>query len=66
MIVQATDISANLHNKVTKSAAQKILIKLHEAKKIEGRVSGKQSVYHPIQVRPPFPSSLSRSQEEKD
>lgn len=31
-------------------AAQKILIKLHEAKKIEGRVSGKQSVYHTLQV----------------
>lgn len=30
-------------------AAQKILIKLHEAKKIEGRISGKQSVYHTIQ-----------------
>lgn len=30
-------------------AAQKILIKLHEGKKIEGRISGKQSVYHTIQ-----------------
>ncbi|KIW02908.1 uncharacterized protein PV09_05956 [Verruconis gallopava] len=45
----ATDISANLHNQVTKNNAQKILTKLHEAKKIVGRFSGKQSVYHAIQ-----------------
>jgi hypothetical protein len=35
-------------------AAQKILAKLHEAKRIEGRVSGKQSVYHAIQVEAPL------------
>ncbi|KAF2499948.1 TBPIP-domain-containing protein [Lophium mytilinum] len=45
----ATDISANLHNKVTKAAAAKILKDLHEKKDIEGRASGKQIVYHCIQ-----------------
>lgn len=45
----ATDISANLHNKVTKAAAAKILKDLHERKEIEGRAAGKQIVYHPIQ-----------------
>ncbi|KAF2011793.1 homologous-pairing protein-like protein 2 [Aaosphaeria arxii CBS 175.79] len=46
---KATDVSANLHNKVTKAAAQKILKDLHEGKQIEGRASGKQWVYHALQ-----------------
>ncbi|KAF2176364.1 homologous-pairing protein-like protein 2 [Zopfia rhizophila CBS 207.26] len=45
----ATDISANLHNKVTKAAAAKILKDLHERKEIEGRAAGKQIVYHTVQ-----------------
>ncbi|RDI78527.1 hypothetical protein Vi05172_g11409 [Venturia inaequalis] len=36
----ATDISANLHNKVTKAATQKILKELRERKEIDGRDSG--------------------------
>ncbi|KAJ9658922.1 hypothetical protein H2201_007572 [Coniosporium apollinis] len=45
----ATDISASLHNKVTKTAAAKILKEMHERKEIEGRAAGKQIVYHVIQ-----------------
>ncbi|KAJ5124669.1 Chitin synthase activator (Chs3) [Penicillium bovifimosum] len=45
----AIDVSANLHNKVTKTQAAKLLRELHEKKEIEGRVSGKQTVYHAIQ-----------------
>ncbi|KAF2096523.1 TBPIP-like protein [Rhizodiscina lignyota] len=45
----ATDISANLHNKVTKTGAAKILKEMHEKKEIEGRAAGKQIVYHVIQ-----------------
>ncbi|KAF2794986.1 Tat binding protein 1-interacting [Melanomma pulvis-pyrius CBS 109.77] len=45
-IEQATDISANLHNKVTKAAAAKILKDLHERSEIEGRPAGKQSITH--------------------
>ncbi|KAF2658130.1 Tat binding protein 1-interacting [Lophiostoma macrostomum CBS 122681] len=45
----ATDISANLHNKVTKAAATKILKDLHERNEIEGRPAGKQIVYHALQ-----------------
>ncbi|KAF2277571.1 homologous-pairing protein-like protein 2 [Westerdykella ornata] len=45
----ATDISANLHNKVTKAAAAKILKDLQDQNKIEGRAAGKQVVYHTIQ-----------------
>ncbi|OAL46064.1 Tat binding protein 1-interacting [Pyrenochaeta sp. DS3sAY3a] len=45
----AIDVSANLHNRVTKAAAAKILKDLHEAKKIEGRAAGKQIVYHALQ-----------------
>ncbi|KAI8939554.1 hypothetical protein NX059_003321 [Plenodomus lindquistii] len=45
----AIDVSANLHNKVTKTAAAKILKDLHEQKHIEGRPAGKQIVYHAIQ-----------------
>ncbi|KAF1977170.1 TBPIP-domain-containing protein [Bimuria novae-zelandiae CBS 107.79] len=45
----AIDVSANLHNKVTKAAAAKILKDLHERNEIEGRAAGKQIVYHAIQ-----------------
>lgn len=45
----AIDVSANLHNKVTKAAAAKVLKELHEQKQIEGRSAGKQIVYHAIQ-----------------
>ncbi|KAJ6178380.1 Chitin synthase activator (Chs3) [Penicillium mononematosum] len=45
----AIDVSANLHNKVTKTQAAKLLRDLHEKKEIEGRVSGKQTVYHALQ-----------------
>ncbi|KAF1811297.1 TBPIP-domain-containing protein [Eremomyces bilateralis CBS 781.70] len=46
----AIDISANLHNKVTKTVAVKVLKDLHERKTIEGRAAGKQLVYHAIQT----------------
>ncbi|SMQ55298.1 unnamed protein product [Zymoseptoria tritici ST99CH_3D7] len=49
----ATDISSNLHNRVTKTAAQKLLKDMHERKEIEGRASGKQIVYHVIQDEVP-------------
>ncbi|KAK4979647.1 hypothetical protein LTR66_010396 [Elasticomyces elasticus] len=45
----ATDISANLKNRVTKAAAAKLLKDMHERKEIEGRASGKQIVYHALQ-----------------
>ncbi|EUC35256.1 hypothetical protein COCCADRAFT_91306 [Bipolaris zeicola 26-R-13] len=45
----AIDVSANLHNKVTKASAAKILKDLHEQKLIEGRTAGKQIVYHALQ-----------------
>ncbi|KAL1602752.1 hypothetical protein SLS60_006173 [Paraconiothyrium brasiliense] len=45
----AIDISNNLHNKVTKAAAAKVLKELHERNEIEGRAAGKQIVYHAIQ-----------------
>ena len=46
----ATDISANLKNRVTKAAAAKLLKDLHERNEIEGKAAGKQIVYHAIQV----------------
>lgn len=46
----AVEISANLHNKVTKVTAAKVLRELHQNEKIEGRVSGKQTVYHALQA----------------
>lgn len=46
----ATDISANLKNRVTKAAAAKLLKDLHERGELEGRASGKQIVYHAVQV----------------
>ncbi|KAF2433857.1 TBPIP-domain-containing protein [Tothia fuscella] len=42
----SADISANLHNKVTKTAAVKILKVLVEKKEIVERQAGKQSVFH--------------------
>ncbi|MCJ1399340.1 hypothetical protein MMC11_002542 [Xylographa trunciseda] len=45
----AIDISANLHNKVTKSTAVKVLKDLHEQNLIAGKAAGKQIVYHAIQ-----------------
>ncbi|PGH16105.1 hypothetical protein AJ80_05320 [Polytolypa hystricis UAMH7299] len=45
----AIDITANLHNKVTKGYTIKALKGLHERKEIEGRAAGKQLVYHAIQ-----------------
>ncbi|PSN62839.1 Tat binding protein 1-interacting [Corynespora cassiicola Philippines] len=45
----ATDISANLHNKVTKATATKILKDLHDRNEISGRASGKQLIYHALQ-----------------
>ncbi|KAJ6086952.1 hypothetical protein N7467_005866 [Penicillium canescens] len=61
----AIDISANLHNKVTKTHATKILRDLHEKKQIEGRTSGKQTVYHALQdpsdtATPEAAAALSR------
>ena len=47
----ATDISTNLKNRVTKSAAAKLLKDMHERNDIEGKAAGKQIVYHAIQVR---------------
>ncbi|KAJ5377865.1 Chitin synthase activator (Chs3) [Penicillium cataractarum] len=45
----AIDISANLHNKVTKTQAAKVLKELHQNGEIEGRTAGKQIVYHALQ-----------------
>lgn len=47
----ATDISTNLKNRVTKSAAAKLLKDMHERNDIEAKAAGKQIVYHAIQVR---------------
>ncbi|KAK6443000.1 hypothetical protein LTR95_000713 [Oleoguttula sp. CCFEE 5521] len=48
----ATDISTNLKNRVTKTAAAKLLKDMHERSEIEGRAAGKQIVYHIIQQPP--------------
>ena len=40
----ATDIGANLKNRVTKAAAAKLLKDMHERNEIEGRAAGKQIV----------------------
>jgi len=45
----AIEVSANLHNKVTKAYASKVLKEMHERKEIEGRAAGKQLVYHVLQ-----------------
>ncbi|KAF2641413.1 TBPIP-domain-containing protein [Massarina eburnea CBS 473.64] len=42
----AIEISANLHNKVTKAATAKILKDLHERNQLQGCAAGKQIVYH--------------------
>ncbi|MCJ1375822.1 hypothetical protein MMC20_007059 [Loxospora ochrophaea] len=47
--LQAIEISANLHNRVTKPYAVKALKELHEQKLITGKAAGKQIVYHAIQ-----------------
>src|ERR1700722_2102148 len=46
----ATDISSNLHNKVTKTKADKLLKEMLERKEIGGNNSGKQWVYWYLQV----------------
>lgn len=55
----ATDISANLKNRVTKAAATKLLKDMHERGEIEGKAAGKQSVYHAIQVQRSLSLSLN-------
>ncbi|RAL06323.1 putative TBP interacting domain protein [Aspergillus ibericus CBS 121593] len=45
----ATEISANLQNRITKAHAAKALRELHQNKQIEGRAAGKQAVYHALQ-----------------
>ncbi len=47
----ATEVSANLHNAVTKTRTDKLLKEMFERKEIGGRASGKQWVYWPLQVR---------------
>jgi 26S proteasome regulatory subunit (ATPase 3-interacting protein) len=46
----STEISANLHNKVTKTKADKFLKEMHEKNEIGGKI-GKQSVFWALQVR---------------
>src|SRR5450432_1670586 len=46
----ATDISSNLHNKVTKTRTDKLLKEIFERNEIGGKVSGKQWVYWCLQV----------------
>jgi 26S proteasome regulatory subunit, ATPase 3, interacting protein len=46
----ATDISSNLHNKVTKTKTDRFLKEMFERKEIDGKVSGKQWVYWYLQV----------------
>ncbi|EQL28943.1 hypothetical protein BDFG_08364 [Blastomyces dermatitidis ATCC 26199] len=48
----AIDITANLHNKVSKAYTVKALKEMHERKEIEARVAGKQIVYHALQDGP--------------
>ncbi|PWY65962.1 hypothetical protein BO94DRAFT_614135 [Aspergillus sclerotioniger CBS 115572] len=48
-LAQATEVSANLHNRITKAHTAKALRELHQNKQIEGRAAGKQVVYHAIQ-----------------
>ncbi|GKZ27291.1 hypothetical protein AbraIFM66951_005033 [Aspergillus brasiliensis] len=49
MLTVATEVSTNLHNKITKAHAAKALRELHQNKQIEGRAAGKQIVYHALQ-----------------
>ncbi|GIJ87202.1 hypothetical protein Asppvi_006108 [Aspergillus pseudoviridinutans] len=46
---QAIDVSTNLHNKVSKTHAAKVLRELHRKKEIDARISGKHIVYHALQ-----------------
>jgi 26S proteasome regulatory subunit (ATPase 3-interacting protein) len=46
----ATEISSNLHNKVTKTRTDKVLKELHEKGEIAGHTSGKSTVYWCLQV----------------
>ncbi|PLB51740.1 TBPIP-domain-containing protein [Aspergillus steynii IBT 23096] len=48
----ANDVSMNLQNGVTKAYASKALKELHHSKKIAGRTSGKQTIYHALQEGP--------------
>jgi hypothetical protein len=47
----ATDVSSNLHNKVTKTKTDKLLKEMFERGEIGGRASGKQWVFWAVQVR---------------
>lgn len=47
----ATDISSNLHNKVTKTKTDKLLKEMFERNEIGGKCSGKQWVFWCLQVR---------------
>ncbi|KAJ5299351.1 Chitin synthase activator (Chs3) [Penicillium atrosanguineum] len=65
----AIEVSANLHNKVTKAQASKLLRELYQNEKIEERVAGKQSVYHALQsssqnVTPEIIAALSQEIEQ--
>lgn len=60
----ATDVSSNLHNKVTKTKTDKILKELAEEGKIVGKNAGKAWIFHALQVgfilaSGPFPIFLS-------
>ncbi len=46
----ATDISSNLHNKVTKAKADKLLKEMKEKGEIMGNTAGKMGVYWCLQV----------------
>ena len=54
----AIDISANLKNRVTKSSAVKLLKDLEERGEIKCSASGKQMVYHALQVSLLSPNGL--------
>jgi 26S proteasome regulatory subunit (ATPase 3-interacting protein) len=47
----ATEISSNLHNKVTKTKTDKLLKEMYERKEIMGKTVGKASIYWGLQVR---------------
>lgn len=46
-----TEISSNLHNKVTKAKADKILKELADKKEVSAKTSGKSTVYWCLQVK---------------
>ncbi|PYH95217.1 hypothetical protein BO71DRAFT_323689 [Aspergillus ellipticus CBS 707.79] len=48
-LMQATEISSHLPGGISKAHASRILGELHQNKKIEGRIAGKQVVYHALQ-----------------